>query len=163
MNNGRVSDINDGVNSSVLLDRVDRATPHQSVFDAEMTKGIRGTTEVGKLFFSSLNLDALQDGIRYSVFKKSCQKHTIGRQSDDELKVVMRSVFLQHSKNLSYDIVEQVRELNGRVLDYAVNTILKELDMYIGYRKDQASLPMPLDRGQNESVTGLKSNEFKTF
>jgi hypothetical protein len=59
--------------------------------------------------------------------------------------------------------VEQVRELNGRVLDYAVNTILKELDMYIGYRKDQASLPMPLDRGQNESVTGLKSNEFKTF
>ena len=162
--NGRVSDIQAPMNStsSISYDRVEHAQ-QRAVFDDEATKGIRGSSELSQLFFSKLNIDALQDGIRYSVYQKTCQKHIIGRQSEDELKVIMRSIFLQYAQNLPYNVVEQVRELNSRVLEYAVNTIVHELDMYSGYRKDLASLPMPLERGQNSSVAGTKVNEFKSF
>lgn len=160
--NGQVSDIYQRTGNPMIYDRVEpKGQPEH--FADELTKGVIGPSKVGELFFSSMNMDALQDGIRYGVYKKSCDHHVIGRQSDDELKVIMRSIYAQYSKNQPFNIVEQVRELNAKVLDYCVNNIVQELNMYVQYRKDKASLPVPLDRGQNESIKGLRTNEFKSF
>lgn len=158
--NGRVSHINDKV--CTQFDFSNTQQTHQS-FEGEATKGIHAANEVSGLFFSAQNIDALQHGIRYGVYKKTCGKYVIGNQSLDELKIIMRSIYLQYSENLPYKILEQVRSLNARVLDYAIKQITKELDMYATYRKDQASLPMPMERSANVSNTGLRSNEFKSF
>ena len=51
------------------------------------------STPLSDLFFSAMNIDALQEGIRYQVFRQTGQ--VIGRQSDAELKILMRGTFLQ--------------------------------------------------------------------
>lgn len=126
-------------------------------------KNIHTKDELNDLYFSKVNIDALQQGIRYSVFKKSSNKHIIGDQSETELKVIMRSMYLQYGKNKPYDIVQQVRELNKLVLDYAVPRILSQIEQNIGYRKEISSLPVPLERAQNESVKGTKVLFRKEF
>lgn len=138
-------------------------TDVKPVFDDDATKGIIGKSHVSELFFSEKNLEALQHGIRYGVFKKTCGKHVIGNQSIEQLYIIMRSIYLQYSRNLPYDIVGQVRELNGRVLEFAVHDISKELDMYDTYIKEASSLPVPLERSENVSIKGDRSFEFKGF
>ena len=123
---------------------------------------------LSKLFFSYENLQALQLGMKNMVYVKSCaNKYLIGKQSEDELLTVMRSIFLQNAKHLPYDVIGQVRELNGLVLTYVVPRILSELDMYQTYLKDVANAPGlgNFDRGEATSVKGNASKqlEFKTF
>lgn len=129
----------------------------QTAFRNEALKGnLHTSTQLSDVFFSQQNIDALQQGIRYLVNKKSCGKHTISNQSEDELKIVMRAMFLKHSKNLPYGTLEQVREINGFVLEYCVKEILSEIDMNLKYKQDISTLPVPLDYGRNESLTGTR-------
>lgn len=159
--NGRVSDIFDP--SSSRFQYEEESVEDRQTFDDEMQKGLRASTEVSKLFFSSINIDALQHGIRYGVYKRTNGKHVIGNQSINELKVIMRSIYMKNSENLPYNVVEQVRELNTLVLNYAIPTIVKELDQYATYRRDQSSLPIPMERSQATTIKGSKPSEFKNF
>ncbi len=118
---------------------------------------------VNTLFFSTTNIEALQHGIRYLVYKNSCKKHVIDKQSVNELQQIMKAMYLQNGLNQLGNTLEQVKRLNGFVLDYCVPKIIKELDMYETYRKDISQLPVPLDRGISSSVTGTKILELKRF
>ena len=53
---------------------------------------------VSDLFFSGENIDNIQEQIINIVYKKSGGKWKIGRQSDTQLKIIMKSIYLQHSK-----------------------------------------------------------------
>lgn len=110
--------------------------------------------DVNALYFSEENVSALQHGIRYSVFRQS--EKVIDNQNERELLVIMRSIYLQYATNQPDKIIEQVRELNKRVLDYVVPKIVVELNQYDTYIRDASTLPTPMDRGQNTSVTGTK-------
>lgn len=123
----------------------------------------RAKTPVSDVFFSEENVDALHEGIRYQVYVQSNGKHTIGRQSDVELGIVMRSVYLEYSKNLPFDVLGQVRELNSIVLKLTVPKIVREVDMYVAYRRDISTLPVPLERAQNVSRAGTRSLALKEF
>ena len=118
-------------------------------------------TPVSDLFFSSKNVNILQDGIRYSIYKKT--GHIIDKQSQVELQIIMRSIYLQYSKNNLTDIVPQVKELNEKVLHFIVPRIIIELNQYVHYKNDLSYLPIPLDRGSYESSAGLKTIDIKEF
>lgn len=120
-------------------------------------------TPLSDLFFSATNIDALHLGIRNRVANETEGKYLIGRQSDAELKIVMRSVFLQYAKHQPEKIVEQVRELNKLVLDFSVNQVLTNLRQYLIYKKDASTLPLPIEWGVNPSVKGTKNLERKKF
>lgn len=122
----------------------------------DMLKSIHLRNELSDIFFSRQNLDYLQEAMRYLVYKRSCGKHVIDKQSETELVIVMRSVYLEHGKYRPNDIKEQVKELNVVVLNYCVDKILEEISMYIRYKKDITQLPMPLDRGEFISSKGTK-------
>ena len=117
--------------------------------------------DVNSIFFSKENVAALQQGIRYTVFRESQQ--IIGNQNETELMVIMRSIYLQYAKNLPDNILSQIRDLNGRVLDYVVPKITIELNQYKTYIRDASGLPVPMDRGQNTSVTGTKFSRQGDF
>jgi hypothetical protein len=68
----------------------------------------------------------------------------------------MRSIYLQYCKHKPYNIVDQVKELNGKVIDFAVPRILVELNQYVNYKKDASSLPIPLEHSKNVSSKGTK-------
>jgi len=157
MNNGRVPDIKNQISPSYNMTDFKR----DSTFYKEATRGEIMGNDVSRLFFSDLNIDALQEGIRFLVWHNTCKKHVIGRQSEEELKIIMRSMYLQHSKNLPFAILEQVRELNGKVLEYAVERIINELDIYTKYRDDLSSLPVPMQHATNTSSRGTKVLEIR--
>jgi hypothetical protein len=132
-------------------------------FEQEALRGNTTSTALSDLYFSQKNVDALQEGIRYMVYVKSGEKHIIDKQSDTDLKIVMRSVFLEYGRNLPFDIVGQVRDLNAKVLDFCVNRILEEINMYIHYRVDISTNYVPLPRSENTSSAGTKTLIMKEF
>lgn len=114
-------------------------------------------TPLSDLFFSELNIDALQQGIRYSVYSNSNGRHTIGKQDDRQLMLVMRSVFLQFGPNRPAGVVEQVRCLNKMVLDFCVPRVLREIEMYQHYINDIHNLPVPMERSTSVSSAGSRA------
>jgi len=125
-------------------------------FQYQSMIGIYEPTTLNKIFFSRENLDIIQNMIRYGVWIKSGKKYVIDKQSDVEIQVVMRSIFLQHSPNLSTYISEQIKYLDKLVADWCIPKILAEVEQYIGYINDIEKLPMPIDRPINLSSKGTK-------
>ena len=159
--NGRVNLIQN--NNLTKYDFFNEKNKNTNHFQKEATRHILTSTKVSELFFSRSNIDILHNGIRYSVFNATKEKHIISRQSDTELQIVMRSIYLQYSKNLDKDVVKQVKELNSKVLDYVVPKVLVELNQYVNYKKDLTYLPVPLERSKNMSSSGTKFLFVKEF
>jgi hypothetical protein len=137
-------------------------------FYAEAVQGHTKPNEVSNLFFSEKNINfsekninALQDGIRYRIFNETGV--TIGRQSDNDLKIIMRSIYLQYSKNLPTKVIEQVRELNKKVLDWSVKEVLSNLKQFQKYKKDVSTMPIPLERSPLITTKGTKTLELKPW
>jgi len=121
------------------------------------------SSSAARVFTGRANTEGLQEAIRYRVFVESGGRHVIGRQSDTELSIVMRSILLQHGKNNdSMDTGAQVRDLNARVLKYCVDNVLSQVDSYMTYRKDASQLYTPLRPPAASSVkgTGERSLQF---
>ena len=88
---------------------------------------------------------------------KTDKKHIIGKQSEIELEVIMRSIYLQHSPNLPNQIKEQIKYLNDLVVNWCVEKIIPELYQYLGYLKEVEYMPIPLDLPLNLSSKGSRS------
>lgn len=166
--NGLVGDINNldsGENGQAPFLKVFNNTRQNDVNSIDVVKltGNKQETPLSSLFFSSLNIKALQEGLRYSVFMKSNKQYVIPEQPVNELIMIMRYIYPQHSKNLPYHIVEQVRELNKIVLDYAVPRTMKAKESYDMYVRDASMLNTPIDLSINTSSKGEKTLEFKGF
>lgn len=132
-------------------------------FCGEATVGQLQRNPLSDLFFSAENINALQDGIRYRVWMETDKKYVIGRQSDTELKIVMRSIYYQHAMHKPSDLVSQVRDLNAMVLDWVVPEVVSNLKQFEVYRKDASTLPMPMERAQLSTQKGTKVLEQKRF
>lgn len=158
--NGRVQLVK---NEKIEIYPMSHVLNKKSNFNEEATKGIHSQNPISQLYFSTMNIDALQEAIRYQVYLKSCQKHVIGRQSDTELKIIMRAVYLEHARHRDYDILPEIKRLNQLVLDFCVPKVLQEIKMYITYTNDINKLPQPMDRGEFQSSKGSKVLEQKTF
>lgn len=135
------------------------ATNDGNTFAKEAIKSFLQPEAVSELFFSDFNTGLLHDAIRYVVYKRSKGKYVIGKQSDIDLKVIMRSVFMMHCKHLPFDITGQTKELNQLVIDEAVKRILVEIPMYLYYRTDVITMRKPIDRAVNVSSAGTKTLE----
>lgn len=129
----------------------------QNNFQQELLYGIQETSSLNHLYFSRKNLDLIQDMIRYNVYEKSNRKYKIGRQSDVEVQVVMRSTYLQHSLNMDTKLKEQILYLNRLVVDWCVEKILPEVEQHVGYIQDISYMPMPIDLPKNLSQKGTRT------
>jgi hypothetical protein len=110
----------------------------------EPTLGLWDETNLSKAFFSKNNIQIIQNGIRSGVYNVSSGQYTIGAQDCDALKIIMRSVFLQHAANQSSDITGQVNQLNLIVLDYCIPAVYGEAQSYMKYLYDVSTLATPL-------------------
>lgn len=114
--------------------------------------------KVSELFFSERNIAALQQGIRYGVYRESSGELVIGNQSRDELETIMRGIYLSDGINLPINEVEQVRALNSKVLDFAVPRVVNEARMYVKYRRDSTSQLVPQRNPLYTSGAGLRGS-----
>jgi hypothetical protein len=117
-------------------------------------------TDVSSIFFSDNNVNLLQTGIYNKILNISAGKYNIGRQSDTDLKIIMRSIYFQYGKNAPNNIKEQVLELNTRVIDWCVPEILANIKQSDKYIMDISTLPIPLDRSILPTQKGLRTLEM---
>jgi len=118
---------------------------------------------LSEMYFSKENINIVQQGIINSVYNKSEGKYSIGKQSEQELAIIMRSIYLQYSKNLNFNIQEQILDLNTRVIRWCVDEIITNIKQYVDYRKNVSTMPMPLEHAQLPSQKGTKTLEIKSF
>jgi hypothetical protein len=119
-------------------------------------RNIQTTSPLSDLYFSRENLNRVQDLIRYGVFIRSNKQHIISDQSPTELQIIMRGVYLQHSKGAD-NIQQQVIELDNIVVSWAVPKIVNEIEQFRGYVYDLENLPVPLEHPTNLSSAGTKA------
>ena len=103
-------------------------------------------TLLSRTYFSMENIEILQNAIRSQVYKLSENKHIIDKQDYDQLKMIMRSIFLQHAMHQDENIREQVETLNKMVLEFCVPRVFSELQSYLKYKEDISTLAPPMDR-----------------
>jgi hypothetical protein len=144
--NGRVDIINKTTNPNIdkLFSMYDKIPANQCVTYRDPTIGQWEDTPLSKTYFSKNNIQIIQNGIRAGVNKKSNGQYVIGEQDCDALKVIMRSVFLQHSKNQPTNIQSQIEQLNQIVIDYCIFHVYSEAQSYMKYLNDVSSLAVPM-------------------
>ena len=140
--NGRVDIL--GPNTNVMFSMMDKIPVSQCNSFRDSMKGNWYDTPLSVAFFSANNMKILQNGIRAGVYNRSNGHYVIGEQNCDELQIIMRSVFLQYSKNVAQDIPGQIKTLNDFVLNYAVNQVYGEAEGYMKYKRDASTLVVPL-------------------
>jgi len=142
VNNGRV-DIK-SPNTSTLFQMYDKIPANQCATFRNPTEGLWTDTQLSTVFFSQQNIQIIQNGIRAGVYHRSNGQYVIGPQDCESLKIVMRSVYLQHSANQPNNIVQQVSELNKLVLNYCIQQVYSEAQGYMKYISDVSTLAVPI-------------------
>lgn len=161
MTNGLVDDIDEKTGNPDFLKRYYH-TQHEGSFSITNLLGNIERNSVSSLFFSKKNIQALQNGIRYMIYKRSNETLNIPEQSIQQLILVMRTTYMAKAKNQPFNIVEQVRELNKYVLDYAVPEILNAVQFHNKYLHDVSVLNVPMKRSLNTSIKGDKILNYFT-
>jgi hypothetical protein len=159
-NNGRV-DIKTP-NTSTLFEMYDKIPANQCVTFRNPTEGLWTDTDLSQVFFSQQNIQIIQNGIRAGVYNKSNGQYVIGPQDCDSLKIVMRSVYLQHAANQPNNITQQVIELNKIVLNYCIQQVYSEAQGYMKYIDDASTLVVPIAHPIMADNTD-RELEFKTW
>jgi len=156
--NGRVNAISK-VDNYKLEKSILKATEHQT----NIISRNLNCTGVSKLFFSMENINLLQSGIRNKILNDTNGEFNINRQSDDELKIVMRSIYYQYGKNLPENVREQVLDLNTKVIIWCVPQIISNIKQSQQYIKDISTMPIPLERSVLPSNKGMRVLEITKF
>ena len=129
------------LNQFNLMDKIPLNNKSTSYCDA-----LNGNLEISTLsntYFNSKNIQTIQNAIKKAIYDKS--QKVIDNQNENELKIIMRSMYLQWSNNSENNITKQVEALNKLVVDYCVKTIYSELIGYYKYCEAASTLAVPLD------------------
>jgi hypothetical protein len=172
--NGRVNFATQPGSASVYTNAGGRSVPDaagfsypvsvETNFAADMLRGNWDKNPIASLFFTAKNVRTIQDTIRHQVLVRSGPKrYQIDDQDVDELKMIMRGIYLQYSKNNAFDVTGQVRDLNNIVIEWCVPRILSEIDHYHYYLQDISHMPIPLTQPMSMSSAGTRSLPLQPF
>jgi len=115
-------------------------------------------TPLSLKYFSNENIKRIQKYIRYFIHKLSKQRYDMKvEQNESDLLVAMRAVFLSNARFLSYNINEQVKELNKKTLKYILPDMMTNIEQQLGYIKDITNPINPIDRPLNVNSAGRKT------
>ena len=118
--------------------------------------GTIAKNRLNELYFSQSNIDFLQDAMIEAIYKLT-NGVRIAKQSEDELLIIMRGIYLQYSKNLNTNIDKQVYELNKKVLKYSIKNVHENIKQYQGYIHDITKEREVMDMPQNVDIKGEKT------
>jgi hypothetical protein len=144
--NGRVNIMSsaEAPDISKLFAMYDKIPANQCATFREPTLGQWDETNLSKAYFSKENIQIVQNGIRSGVYEKSNGQYLVAPQDCDTLKIIMRSVYLQHAANQPTNISGQIEQLNQIVLDYCIYHVFSEAQSYMKYLHDVSTLAVPI-------------------
>lgn len=111
---------------------------------------------VNTLFFGRGNIDALQLSVRYRVFRETSA--VVDTQSERDLVLIMKDVYLSHDVRPDLDPVPQVTAMNRLVVERAVDIVSSGVRHHEWYLRDSCSAAVPLlPRPALHSMKGSRS------
>lgn len=128
----------------------------------DILKSIQVRSPLSDKFFSKTNLNHIKYLIAKMVKNRKGYDISAQSQSDNELLIIMRSMFLQHAKHLPESIDKQLSELNMKVLMDIIPRVESNIQMELTYQRDHGSQPLPLPRPLHISSAGTRSNRSVT-
>lgn len=142
-------------------------SPEPGLVPDEMSEKIfhrHSANPLNTVFFAETNIANLQTKIKQAVASMSGPKnYQIDDQSEDDLRTVMRSYYLQYAKNDPSRVAEELANLNDRVISFCSNRIMVEIEAYVYYRKDIMDFPAPIERPIDSHIFGTRTGELKRF
>jgi hypothetical protein len=108
--------------------------PH--VIDAIMKSLRQPTTPLNSAFFAQSNVDALQSALHARIAEG--MGLGIDRQSDWEMLLLMRRVYLESANNWPDKVQEEVWRLNDLVLQLALDAVARKIAQHLTYASDIA-------------------------
>lgn len=163
-NGGRIPNIRDTRSTPMQYQPYVLGTPVlEESNDRQLVGHLHTATPLNTVFFSQDNIEKLQVDIAGQVYAMSGNKYRIDRQSDDDLKLIMRSYYLMFSKNNPHTVAAELEDLNRRVIGYAAGKIYSEVDFHMFYLKDLEQFAAPIANPTNTQVFGTRTSELKSF
>lgn len=132
-------------------------------------RNLYGDTLLTSMFFSDKNIKSIQNMVRFLVHKET--NYIIDEQSNNELLIIMRSIFLEYSAHpalldpsmtndektkLLKKYTDEVTRLNEIVIQHIVPRVLTQLQQYLDYLRDASQPPSNLQRPESVSVSGTR-------
>ena len=144
VSNGRIDLLNQTGGTPLFLQ--EKVCNVEKTYFSNALKHTLQNSKLSVLFFSPSNVTIIENDIKATVYKLSNNTHIIDTQDYDQLYIIMRSIFLQHSLNQPNQITKQIEILNSKVVSYCVPRIYSEIESYMKYKKDSSTLVVPLER-----------------
>ena len=139
-------------------------TKTEKVFSGDMLRGNWEHTALSEAFFTQTNTEIIQRKIKEEVYRRSGpKKYVIDDQDVDEIKMIMRAMYLQYAKNNPTNIQGQINELNNIIIEWSAPRILSEVDHYLHYLNDISHMPVPLAQPMNMSSAGTRSLPLQPY
>ena len=123
-------------------------------FNYDALKGIQCETELSCKFFSKENIMHLHSEIIKAVQDKL--KVNIDKQSDQELVIIMRAIFLQNAYESS-NVAQELKNLNLKVLLEIVPDIISKIKQHMEHIKNQNTNLQVMEHPVNVNSAGEKS------
>lgn len=150
--NGRVTNVMDTITPSFpLYENIGQKTDN---FKINALQGIQIQSPLSVVYFSQENINSVQKKLRYYVWLRSGKKFVVDKQDELELKIVMRSIYLQYARNLLYDISGQIEQLNQLVLEWCIPRVITEVQQYLYYLDSIQHQPTEIELPRNLSSKG---------
>ena len=133
--------------------------PFRETPEATLTKSLHlAPTPLMNAFFSSTNLDAMQKLLAGEVKRRT--GFAIGRQSDDDLLIIMRAMYADHAMHAPRSVPGEVARLNRIVLNRIIDQVISAMTAYLAYLRDASRPREPLPIGVATSLKGTRSFEL---
>lgn len=114
---------------------------------------------LSQIFYSDDNIEIINKLIVLRVYKETGGKIKIPFQSRDDLKVVMRWVYINYGRNLPFKIKEQIKDLNNIVVCQTVPNLISAANQYLDYIRDiempREPLPPPINASRDKTLPSI--------
>ena len=89
-------------------------------------------------------MEIIQNMLIRDVFYKSNETLRINKIKSETLIQVMNHMWTNFCRFLPYDLKEQIRDLDKKVVEYLLPLLLKESQFYFNYLRDSDRTNLPL-------------------
>lgn len=133
----------------------------------QFVKNITGkyNTILSDCFYSEENIEIINKQLILAVFNKTNSKYKICNQKRENILIIMTFIWENYSRNLDYDITNQIRKLNRMVVNEMLPKVLTNLEQQYEYIENYDRiennninlLDLPINAKLNRGTTELQS------
>ena len=127
-------DVNTGLPIFLLTNNHPEKFFEKSTYRFE-SKAVTNVNKLKQIFFSPENIKYLQEKMAYEVMVTT-KKYKIPYQNEQDLRMIMETIYFDKTRNIGYALNEQLAELNTYVVKFCVPLIINEINVYLNYLDD---------------------------